>query len=122
MMKTKILIFENEKIIGEALKLILLDEGYLVHVENTVEQINEIIDNFKPSIIITARKFPKLTAIDIIKIIRQNVFSKNVPIIYITGSGEQRKEALDAGANISIFKPIDINKFLFSIKSFANLN
>ena len=122
MMKTKILIFENEKIIGEALKLILLEEGYLVHVENTVEQINEIIDNFKPSIIITARKFPKLTAIDIIKIIRQNSFSKSSPIIYLTGSGEQRKEAVDAGANITIYKPIDVNKLLLSIKTFANLN
>ena len=121
-MKTRILIFENEKSTGEVLRSILTDEGYFVQVEYDVNRINDIIDSFKPSIIITARRFPKLTVIDIIKIIRQNSFSKSSPIIYLTGSGEQRKEALDAGANISIFKPIDINKFLFSIKSFANLN
>lgn len=87
----------------------------LYHIE-TAEDGYEAVRKtrlFKPDLIIMDLKLPKLSGVRAIERIRQ--FDTTVPIIALTAFPNLKGEALAAGANIYVEKPVDVTEFMCTI-------
>lgn len=82
---------------------------YVVLQTNNPENVVNIATKAQPHLIITDWDMPKLSGIELIKSLKENPDTKNIPIIMVTGimlTNENLKIALDSGAIDYIRKPI----------------
>lgn len=64
-------------------------------------------------------KLPKFDGLEVLKEIKSNQETKNIPVVIFTSSNEDPdiKSAYELGANSYIVKPINFNDFILSIKT-----
>ena len=62
---------------------------------------------------------PEITGIDVIKQIRADSETKNIPIVIFSALGNKERvdEALEAGANMYLRKPFQINELVEAIEN-----
>jgi CheY-like chemotaxis protein len=114
-----ILIIEDDGDIREALLEILTSEGYEVH---TATHGQEGLDYLK-----TAPKPPGLIVLDLMMPVMdgwhfrnqqlQNAALARIPVIVITAEGNATQKAKAMNASAGISKPIDLDEFLKTIKT-----
>lgn len=70
-----------------------------------------------PSLVFLDLKLPKLNGLDVLKAIRENAFTRGLPIIILTTSTEQEDiiESYNLGANSYIRKPVEFDRFLSAV-------
>lgn len=109
LMKTKILIVDDEHDIVDLLEDFLLQKGYEVAKAFTQAEAQAQIDAFKPAILLLDIKLPDGDGIEFLKKIRPKY--ADLGIIMITGLTDKEiaLEALQNGASDYITKPIDLN-------------
>lgn len=85
----KILVIEDEPILGEIILVKLIDEGFdavlVTDGEKGLEKVKEII----PDLILLDLVMPKMGGEEVIQNIKQDENLKNIPIIVISNSGQQ---------------------------------
>jgi len=114
----KILIVDDEPEMGEELKEILKDEGYLVSIAyNGVEAI-EIFSKSKFRLVLLDIKMPEMNGVEVYRKIRQ--MDPDIPIIIVTGSFAKKnaEQALREGANDVVYKPFAVENLLTAIKKY----
>lgn len=64
-------------------------------------------------------KLPKVNGLEVLKIIKSNTETKNIPVVVVTSSKEDPdiKAAYELGANSYIVKPVEFNDFINAIQS-----
>jgi len=111
-----VLIAEDERQIAESLSKNFMDEGHRSNIANDGDEALKLINSTDFDLVLLDWKMPKLTGLDVCKIIR----SKNslVSIIFITALEDisNKLEAFNAGADDYIVKP-----FLFQ-ELYARVN
>lgn len=127
MKNSHILIVEDEKDIGNLLKLQLEGQGHLVTLLENGDEALEFIqkDESERSIstpldfFILDRMLPGTTGLEICKFIRMYRKTKTKPVLMVTAltSPEQIVEGLDAGADDYITKPFDLNVLMARVRS-----
>ena len=71
-----------------------------------------------PDLIVTDIQMPRMDGIEMIKRIRESQICKRIPIIVMSAYGQRRiTDALAAGADGIVEKPIDLDSFLETIRS-----
>ena len=73
-----------------------------------------------PQLIITDLVMPRCNGLDFCKSLRQNFKTSHIPVIMISGNGEDnqnRIKALEYGASVFIDKPFDVNYLLQQIEN-----
>lgn len=67
-----------------------------------------------PSVILLDLKLPKVSGLDVLRVIRAHPVFRNVPVVVLTSSSEDNDihEAYLIGANSYIVKPVDFDKFI----------
>ena len=71
-----------------------------------------------PDLIVTDIQMPRMDGIDMIRRIRESQVCKRIPIIVMSAYGQRRiTDALAAGADGIVEKPIDLDNFLETIRS-----
>ena len=109
----KVLVAEDDDDIRFALDLLLSMEGYEVITAEDGEQALRLAKNMNPDLIITDISMPKMTGVELTRLIRQDSGLANKKVLAISAYGGRPRQAiLDAGANSFIAKPIDINTLL----------
>ncbi|UNK16274.1 response regulator transcription factor [Paenibacillus sp. N3/727] len=107
----KVILIEDDEIIGEMIKMYLTDEGYIVlRVDSGVQGLS-IIKEFNPDIVIIDFLLPDLNGTEVCREVRKDSF---VPIIMISMNTEvlNRVEALIAGADDYLCKPFSMKELL----------
>lgn len=104
-MKKKILLFENSLFLLEVYLAALTDANYAVVSVETVEQcLREALK--KPDLIILDVIQPKLNGLMILKSLKENSGTKDVPVVMLASVDQQNllKEVLELGAQGFLLK------------------
>jgi len=111
-------IIENLQILFSIFNRYLPD--YEILQSNNPKNVINIAVKAKPDIIITDWDMPQMNGIDLIKAIKSNNETKDIPVIMVTGvmlTPENLKIALDAGAIDYIRKPVEPIELIARINS-----
>jgi len=90
----------------------------VIHLEDGAEALDFILTQgiyaqrkniIAPRVVLLDLKLPKVHGLEVLKEIKSNPETKNIPVVIITSSREDPdiKKAYDLGANSYIVKPID---------------
>ena len=71
-----------------------------------------------PKVILLDLKMPKVDGLEVLKAIRSDDRTKNIPVVVMTSSKEEKDitESYNLGVNSYIVKPVNFQKFAESIK------
>ena len=111
--KKRILVVEDEYSINDGLTFALRKEGYEVRSAFNGKEALELVENFKPDLVLLDLMLPDMDGFDICKEI-----SKNSYVIMLTARGEifDKIVGLELGADDYIVKPFEIKEVLVRIK------
>ena len=116
MANEKILIADDDKNICELLRLYLAKEGYETVIANDGEAAVAAFEKEKPNIVLLDVMMPNMDGLDATRAIRalDRADAKVIPIIAMTANAfeEDKQNALNAGMNGHIAKPLDIPHLL----------
>ncbi len=108
-MSKTILVVEDFEDARRMIKFLLEDMGYEVLEAEDGWKAVESVKRQKPDLIFMDMALPKMNGLSATKIIRELKETSATPIIALTASGEYLyQQALDAGCNDFITKPLDI--------------
>jgi DNA-binding response OmpR family regulator len=105
-MPKKILIIEDEQILGEILQSKLTEEGYTVFWELNGEDGLRKIREIKPDMVLLDIVMPKMDGYEVLEEVHKDKTLKNIPIIIISNSGQpvEITRVLKLGAKDYIIK------------------
>lgn len=111
--KRRILVVEDEYSINDGLTFALRKDGYEVRGAFNGKEALELVENFKPDLVLLDLMLPDMDGFDICKEI-----SKNSYVIMLTARGEifDKIVGLELGADDYIVKPFEIKEVLVRIK------
>ena len=106
-MGKRVLLIEDEPNIIEAISFILSRDGWTVHTHEDGETAVQKVTDRPPDMIILDVMLPGKSGYDILREIRENEVTKNIPVMMLTARGQDKDRdlALRLGANIFMTKP-----------------
>lgn len=118
---SRILLIDDDKDLLTILKNTLNRKGFEVKAQDKWVGGIEIIDQFKPNLIILDVFLSGVDGLDICKKIKKSPFTKNLPVLIISGFPWISQSAIyEFGANDFIAKPFEINDLLKKIHKIFN--
>lgn len=112
-----ILIAEDNPDSRDALKALLEAYGFRVTEAENGEQAVQKALVTHPDLILMDIMMPVMDGVEATKRLRQNEQVRGIPIIALTAMAGSRDLAMNAGCNDYLTKPIDIPRFLQTIRS-----
>lgn len=75
-------------------------------------------ENGNPVVILLDLKLPKITGLELLKIIRGNENTKYIPVVILTSSKEEQDiiEGYKLGTNAYVVKPVEFERFMEAVK------
>ena len=121
-MKKKILLIDDDLLIGQTVVMGLQDAGYDTHYQSSLAALNTVIDEFKPDVIVLDVEIGTQNGIDCANSIKSLV--PHTPLLYISShiDGLTITRAIEEGAVAYIKKPFDITELIAYIKMCLSKN
>ncbi len=121
----KILIVDDDEKNRKLLRVILQHQGYeTIEAKNGREAVNMAIENI-PDLILMDIRMPVMDGLEAIRLLRSETSVSKIPVIVLTSSviqQEREKIISESGCDGYITKPIDIQKFIETIKKYLEVN
>ena len=116
---TEILIADDEPNQIELMKFNLEKNGFLIKSAFNGEQALDMIYEKKPNVLIADWMMPKMSGIELCKILRSNKDTKLLPIIMLSARSEDADKSLglDTGADDYISKPFSPRELVSRVKA-----
>ncbi|MBE6451644.1 MAG: phosphate regulon transcriptional regulator PhoB [Alphaproteobacteria bacterium] len=116
---TKVMVVEDEQALALLLKYNLEKEGYEVVIESNGAKVIAEVEQHCPSLILLDWMLPKMSGVEICKLIRTKPDIKNIPIIMLTAKGqeEDKIKGLTAGADDYVTKPFSVPELMARVKT-----
>lgn len=116
-----ILIVEDDPTDMKLLSAVLKAEDHRVLEKATAEQAFEEIKARNPEVILLDLQLPGMDGLTLARMLKQNPATSHIPIIAMTAASEKfsKGEALKAGCDAFIVKPVDTRKLSEQIVSAA---
>jgi len=119
-MNGKVLIVDDEPIIGNLLEGGLTESGFEAEYFNSAAKALENIGRIRPDIIISDISMPQMDGYELRRRLRQDPETASIPFIFLSARSEisdQIKEGLKAGADDYVCKPFKIENLIEHIRS-----
>jgi len=118
-MKSRILLVDDEKSICEVISLQLKEEGYDVTVAYDGTEALEKVPTFLPDVIVSDIAMPNMNGIELCRQIKDSEKTRFIPFIIMTSLMDRAKrlEALEAGCDEFLNKPIDTVEMFTRLKA-----
>ncbi len=114
-----VLVVDDDPMVGELSRDLLVDGGYKVTLlQDSMEAINTIKAQM-PRLIVTDIMMPGVSGMDICKAVKSNPALKHIKIIVVSGKSYQveKQRAFQFGADFFLQKPYNIETFFQTVKS-----
>jgi len=119
-LKNRVLVIDDSITNNLLCKSILEENGYIVEVTEDSSLTMELLDKFKPNVLLLDLMMPNLNGFDILEMIRTGPY-KNLSVVIISAKDDdssfERAHAL--GAKDYITKPISIKKLTSVVSKHA---
>ncbi len=117
--KPKILCVDDEPSIRELLNRILSDEGYEVVTAGDGEEALVVAAKEKPDLILLDIMMPKLDGMQTCRRLREQPATQDIRVIILTAydTRDRLEEAIQAGADDFLGKPIDMTELRIRVHS-----
>lgn len=117
-----ILIVEDDYDLRNYIKSFLEEEYIVITAKDGMVGV-ELAEKHLPDLIISDIMMPKLSGIELVNFLKENIKTSHIPIILLTAktSLESEREGLKTGAINYIHKPFDKQTILLKIKNILNL-
>jgi DNA-binding response OmpR family regulator len=114
--KNKILVVDDETKITDVLRLYLERDGFQVLSASNGNQAIDKATSYKPDLIILDLNLPDIDGLEVCRTIRKQ---SNVPIIMLTGRGEEVDKivGLELGADDYVTKPFSAREIVARVKA-----
>ena len=116
-MSEKILVADDEQEIRNLLDHFLKGQGYEVVLASDGNQALKLAAEENPQVIILDIKMPGLDGLEVCKRLKEKEQTKLIPVIVITGFGDNKMAALNTGADDFVNKPFDMAEISSRVKS-----
>lgn len=115
----KILVIEDEAPIREMLSFVLEQNGYEALEAKSLEDAQKYLVEPYPVLVLLDWMLPGASGIQIAKQLKQNDFTKHIPIIMLTARGEEEDKikGLEIGADDYMTKPFSPKELMARIKA-----
>jgi len=72
-----------------------------------------------PKVVLLDLKLPKVSGLEVLRIVKKDARTKNIPIVIVSSSREEPdiKEAYDLGVNSYVVKPVNFDDFVKAVSS-----
>ena len=116
----RILIVDDEPNIVLALELLMKREGYDILAVDNGEKVFEVVNSFRPDLILLDIMMPKMDGYTACREIKLNKTTRAIPVVMLTSLGYPLNKELgkDVGADGYITKPFDHQALLDVIHRF----
>jgi two-component system chemotaxis response regulator CheY len=114
-----ILVIDDSSTIRRLLSLILRKKDYLIaEAEDGIDAM-EKLSHVQADLIIVDLNMPNMDGIEFVKSLRSNYYYMDTPVIMLTTTKDDtlRRDALQAGVNMFLNKPIQPDVLLFKVES-----
>lgn len=120
-MGQRVLLIEDEPNIIEAISYILSKDGWTVHTHSDGETAMDKVMQGVPDLIILDVMLPGKSGYDILRELRAQDVTKDVPVMMLTARGQakDREMALGLGATQFMTKPFSNAEVLESVRTLA---
>jgi len=119
-MLKKILVVDDDESILDAVQLILVDEGYIVETTSKGDQIYAHINTFSPDLILLDVLMSGNDGRHICHKLKQDIATKNIPIIMISAHPSAEKSIKECGADTYLAKPFETEKLIQMVSDFLS--
>lgn len=118
-MSASILVIEDEEPIQILLKYNLEAEGYRVRSSQQGEDVGFMIAEERPDLIVLDWMLPGISGIEVCRLVRAKLESRDIPIIMLTARSEEAEKVrgLATGADDYLVKPFSVPELLARIKT-----
>lgn len=115
----RILTVDDDEVLTKFTATVLGAEQMLVKALNKPIQIMEVIEEFKPDLVLLDVIMPGLSGYDVCRMLRGSESWKDVPILFLTSKSDQdgRAAAFQAGGNDFLSKPVLAEELITRVKS-----
>ncbi|MDD4982168.1 MAG: response regulator [Candidatus Omnitrophota bacterium] len=119
MIKKKILVVDDELDVQSIISFRLEINGYKVSVASDGQEGLDKIKAEKPNLVLLDLMLPKINGFEICRMIKFDDKFKDLPIIILSALDKEddRKKAMEAGADAYFLKPFDLEVLLEKINS-----
>jgi two-component system alkaline phosphatase synthesis response regulator PhoP len=113
-MAKRILVVDDDEMVLMALDELLKPEGYEVRTFSRGKEALKSLDQEEYDLLMLDVIMPEMDGIELCKQIREREDCREIPIVFLTAKSreEDKIQCLEAGANLSLSKPISPDKLL----------
>lgn len=115
-----ILICDDDEGILDMLEMVFEDSPYTVIAEQNSLNVKGIIEKQVPDLVVLDLWMPVLSGDQVLKMLRKNPKTEEIPVIIISASREGKQIAVNAGATGYISKPFDFEELMTMVNLLIN--
>lgn len=117
-----VLIVEDDIEVGKVLALVLERVGFKTQVTHDVVSAMRIFNQREPAAIVLDLMLPDMNGLEFCRYVRRSVEHNSIPVVVVSASGvpEHITQALDAGADIFLGKPVSAGELRHVVSSLVN--
>lgn len=107
-----VMVVEDDPTDRKLMTAVLRTGGHHVCEQRSAEHVFEAILAEPPDLILLDLKLPGMDGLTLLRHLKQDERTRRIPIVAVTAAGEQfpREDALHAGCDLYITKPVDTRK------------
>ncbi|GGH04249.1 MULTISPECIES: response regulator transcription factor [Pedobacter] len=117
MERKRIHILEDDQEIRNVIEILLKDEGFELQLSSSFEELKKNIQDAMPDLFLLDVMLPDGNGAEICEDLKNDIFTKHIPIIVMSAQNNSQQKAIDALADDYISKPFDIDDILKRINA-----
>jgi CheY-like chemotaxis protein len=122
--RKQVLVVEDDDAVGNVYRIALEFAGYTVTVVSEAAKALAAFSQRMPDVIILDLMLPDTNGLDLARYLRKQKAARHIPVLVVSGAmgGFQMNQALEAGANAFMGKPVAVEELLKAVENIIKVS